>query len=73
MAATYGVQCWDCEVLDEDGREAGGFSGELARQHLGGPNTGLSRGELRRALRTLRSHGWDDVSLYVWREDGADG
>lgn len=62
---TYSVELWDHEL--HGGR--GGWSGELAREVLGGPNTGLSWRAVGLAIRRLEAWGWGEVSMYVQRED----
>jgi hypothetical protein len=62
---TYRVELWD----HDPGRGPPRFSGRLAREHLGGPNAGLSWRAVGLALRRLRAAGWSEVSIYVSRED----
>lgn len=74
--ATYSIELWDHDIdgiesdspLDPSPRS--GFSGQLAREHLDGPNEGLTFTELVGALRRLRSQ-WCDECISVTREERA--
>lgn len=65
-SSTYSIELYDHEIEPD-----GGWSAELAREILEGPNTGLTRYQLAKALRTLRAGSWGDPSIYVEREDSS--
>jgi hypothetical protein len=68
--ARYTLQLWDHDV-DDDGSGRCGWSDELARRHLDGPNQGLDWRALGEGIRRLYSFGWSDMTIWAGRDEFA--